>query len=98
MRLDPLSAVLEGVKKTRTTFLTTACFVGLIRAVTDTVTLSVHLVDALLVLALEAEVGTDTRGYRGVKKGPEIKTHRPAYSNQSVQALLSLTSNISGNQ
>lgn len=73
MRLDPLSAVLESVKKTRTTFLTTARLVGVIGAVGDTVAFSVHLVDAFLVLALEAEVGTDTRGYREVKKGPEIK-------------------------
>lgn len=74
-RLDPLSAVLESVK-IGITLLTTASLVRVIRAVTDAVAFGIHLVDALLVLTLEAEVRADTRGYSGVGTGPEIKTHR----------------------
>lgn len=55
-----------------------------IRAVADTVTFCIHLVDAFLVQTLEAEVRADTRCYRRVDTGPEIKTHRVAYFSHSV--------------
>lgn len=89
-RLNQLSTVLESVAIW--TFLTTAILVRVIRAVADTVTFCIHLVDAFLVQTLEAEVRADTRCYSRVDTGPEIKTHRVAYFSHSVWALLSVTS------
>lgn len=79
------------------TFLTAAGLVGVIRAVVDAVTLGVHLVDTFFVLTLEAEVRADARSYSG--GGDRFpKSKHIAYFNQSVRALLSLTSNIPCNQ
>lgn len=56
-------------------FLTAAVLVGVIRAVVDTVTFGIHLVDTFIVLAHKAVVRAHARSYSGVERDPTIKTH-----------------------